>query len=49
MMMLHTSLHGDNGDVVPVLTLSVQLGCRGDEARIRGDVEQRLRVRLGVN
>ena len=44
-----TSLHGDDRDVVPLLALAVQLGCRGDEACIRGNVEQGLRVRLGIN
>lgn len=39
-----TSLGGDDGDVVPVLPLPVQLHGGGDEAGVRGDTEQRLRV-----
>jgi len=44
-----TSLGGDDGDVVPVVALPVQLHGRGDEAGVRRDTEQSLRVRLGIN
>lgn len=44
-----TSLGGDDGDVVPVVALPVQLHRRGDEAGVGRDAEQRLRVGLGID
>ena len=44
-----TSLCGDDGDVVPLLLLAVQLYHRGDEAGVRADTEDRLRVRLRID
>lgn len=44
-----TPLRGDDSDVVPVFPFPVQFHGCGDEAGVRGDAEQSLRVRLGIN
>lgn len=44
-----TPLRGDDCDVVPLLLLAVQLHHRADGARVRGDAEQSLGVRLGID
>lgn len=44
-----TSLSGDDCNVVPVLTLPVQLHSCGDETSIRGDAKQSLRIWLRIN
>lgn len=37
-----TSLRGDEGDIVPLLMLTVQLCCRRDKPSVWGDPEQSL-------
>lgn len=45
----HTSLCGDDSDIMPLLALPVQLHHRGDKAAVRSNTEQSLWVRLRVN
>lgn len=45
----HTSLCGNDSDIMPLLLLTVQLHHRADEARVRGNAEQRLGIRLRIN
>ncbi len=44
-----TSLCGDDGNVMPLLLFPIQFHGGGDEAIVRGDTEQGLGVRLGIN
>lgn len=44
-----TSLSGNDGDIVPLLMLTVQLRCRGDKPSVWGDAEQSLWIWLRIN
>lgn len=44
-----TSLCGNDGDIMPLLMLAVQLCRRSDESRVRSDAEQSLRVGLRID